>query len=457
MAQMDFGEIRKEFPITENHFTVLGGETQRPLIYFDHAASTHPPRRVLKNYATFLEHYYANIHRGNHNLSLIASDMFEQATEVIARLFGGNLRDHAMIMTSNTTEALNLASHIMAGHEGITLATWLEHHSNDLPHRRFGRVEHVGILPDGSLDMEDMEKKLKSMKVKLVAITGASNVTGYMPDIHRAAALAHAHGARILVDGAQIFAHHPLDVKSAGDPEAIDFLAAAGHKTYAPFGSAFLYGPRDLLDYAEPFFPGGGTVAYVTPDEVMYLPSPERHEGGTPNVPGTVAFAEAVKFLLEVGMDRIREHEKVLLKRALDGLSKIEGVTVYGPEDVERRLGVISFNILDLSHELVSAVLNYEAAIATRNGCFCAHPYLHKLLKIKDLERLKAQAARGDKHTLPGAVRASFGIYNNEEEVDEFLRMVRVIRDKKWKGNYSFTPTDACQPSFFELKTNQPA
>ncbi len=442
-SRCNLKEIRKEFPITEIAFEVIGRSEPVPLIYFDHAASTHPPRQVLKTYIDFLENDYANIHRGHHNLSLIASKMFDRAKEVIAEFIGGHLSDHAIIMTGNTTEALTLASHVMTKMEGITLATWMEHHSNDLPHRKRGKVEYVELLKDGSLDMADLEGKLKKFQVKLVAVTGASNVTGFMPDIQTIARMAHENGAYILVDAAQLLAHHKIDVGKTG----IDFLAAAGHKTYAPFGSAFLYAPRELLDKADPCLPGGGTIVYVTHDDVLYEKSPERHEGGTPNIAGAIGFAESLKFLDEIGMARIRQHEKNLLKLALEGLLSIEGVTVYGPLDPEKRLGVIAFNILDLPHDLVSAILNYEGAIATRNGCFCAHPYLHKLLKVKDLSKLKTTAAEGNKHSLPGTVRASFGIYNTEEEVEEFLKMIRLICEKKWIGEYRFAPSGACNYS----------
>lgn len=445
-----FHEIRREFPITETRFPVIGEQKEKPLTYFDHAASTHPPRLVLKTYTDFLEHYYCNVGRGNYTLALHASDRFEQALETIAKHIGGNLKDHAIVMTSNTTQALNLASHIMAEYDGITLCTGMEHHSNDLPHRKRGRVEYVSILSDGTLDMVDLENKLKTHKVKLVAVTGASNVTGVLPRIDHIAKLAHEHGARILVDAAQLLAHLEINVQGTNTGERIDFLAAAGHKAYAPFGSAFLYGPRELLSRADSFLPGGGTVVYVTHDEVMLKDSPERHDGGTPNIAGAIALAESLKFLQTMGMTAIRVHEKALLCQVLDGLRSLEGVAVYGPADPETRLGVFSFNVGDLSHELVSAILNYEGAIATRNGSFCAQPYVLQLLGIQDLQKFKREAALAgscSKDNLPGAVRGSFGIYNTEEEVEDFLTAIRVIRDKKWKGNYQFIPSQGWHPA----------
>jgi cysteine desulfurase/selenocysteine lyase len=188
-----------------------------------------------------------------------------------------------IILCSNTTDALDLAAFAEKDTPGVTLTTEMEHHSNDLSHRKYGPVIHAGLTSDGALDLEDVEKKLKDNQVKLLAVTGASNVTGYMPPIHRLARLAHEHGARILVDAAQLFAHHPIDVHSKDHPEHLDYLAAAGHKSYAPFGSSFLYGPRETLNCVDPRIPGGGTVKYVTTEDVLWVESPDRHQGGTPN------------------------------------------------------------------------------------------------------------------------------------------------------------------------------
>ena len=231
-----------------------------------------------------------------------------------------------MILCGNTTQALDLAAHVMAHRKGVTLVSLMEHHSNDLPHRARGRVVHFGVKDDGTLDYDDLEAKLREHEVKLVAVTGASNVTGYLADIHRIARMAHARGAKILVDGAQILAHAPFDVLPDDDPGHIDFFAGAGHKAYAPFGSSFLFGPTDLLDEAPPYIPAGGTVVYVTEDEAYYKKSPDRHEGGTPNIAGAVALAAALRFLEEAGMEAVREHERALVERAMDGLRKLDGV-----------------------------------------------------------------------------------------------------------------------------------
>lgn len=436
----DVEAIRAQFPITRERFRVLGEPEPRPLIYLDHGASTHPPRPVLDIYQDFLEHSYANVHRGRHYLSELATDRFEHVKDDILRFIGAEPDRRALILLGNTTQALDLAAHVMAGHEGITLVSLMEHHSNDLPHRARGEVVHFGVRDDGTLDYEDLEARLKARRVKLVAVTGASNVTGYLTDLPRIARLAHSHGARILVDAAQLLAHAPLRVLPPGDPAHIDFLAGAGHKAYAPFGSAFLYGPVELFDAAPPYIPAGGTVVYVTESEAFFKRSPERHEGGTPNIAGAVALAAALRFLETIGMDAVRAHERALVERAMATLARLDGVRILGHPDPGRRIGALALTIDGVPHELVASILNREAAIAVRNGCFCAHPYLHRLLRLEDTGELRRRLVAGEEVDLPGAVRPSFGIFNTEEEVDELVRMVRLVRDRAWRGSYGEIP-----------------
>jgi cysteine desulfurase/selenocysteine lyase len=418
---LDIEGIRGQFPITRMRFDVAG-EGPRPLVYMDHGASTHPPTVVLETYKDFLEKSYANVHRGRHYLSEMATDRFEHVTDDILRFIGGG--------------ALDLAAHVVAGRPGLTLVSLMEHHSNDLPHRARGAVLHFGVREDGTLDYEDLAAKLSAHEVKLVAVTGASNVTGYLPDLPRVARLAHAHGARVLVDAAQLLAHAPVDVLRDDDPAHLDFLAGAGHKAYAPFGSAFLFGPRDLLDEAPPYIPSGGTVVYVTEHDAFYKPAPERHEAGTPNIAGAVAMGAALRFLEEAGMAEVRAHERALVERAMDGLVKLDGVSVLGHPDPAKRIGALSLSIEGVPHELAATILNREAAIAVRNGCFCAHPYLHRLLGLGDTTELRQRLLAGEDVELPGAVRPTFGIFNTGEEVDELVRMIGVIRDRAWKGSY---------------------
>jgi selenocysteine lyase/cysteine desulfurase len=330
----------------------------------------------------------------------------------------------------------------------------MEHHSNDLPHRQRGAVKHVRVTADGRLDLAHLDQLLAQNRVKLVAVTGASNVTGWMPDIHAIAARAHAAGARILVDAAQLLAHHPIRVGETTDPGHLDFVAAAGHKAYAPFGAAFLCGPRELFDAAPPYQPGGGTVACVTNERVYWLPAPDRHHGGTPNIPGVIAMASALEFLTEVGMPAIRAHEVELFQYALARLRAIDGLTLYGPPQVDERLAVLSFNLNGIPHGVVSAVLNAEAGIATRNGRFCAHPYVHRLLGIEaaEAEAIVARQLAGDRVELPGAVRASIGIYNTQDEIDRLAETLIRVRDGRFTGRYDAAALSLCNPDLADLR-----
>lgn len=432
----DINYIRQEFPITEKCFTVFGSDVPQKLIYLDHGASTHPSRTVLNKYTDFIKNYYSNVHRGRHFLSMIASEFFDRVYDIIFDFINAERVPNAIILTSNTTAALDMVACFMEDTEGITLVSLMEHHSNDLPHRHRGKVLHFGVNKDGSIDMDDLETKLKQNKVKLVAVTGASNVTGFIADIHRIACLAHENGAKILVDAAQLLAHRKIDVKPNDNIEHIDFLAAAGHKAYAPFGSAFLFGPREVLDSAKPYVPGGGTVLFVSEDDFVYASSPDRHQGGTPNIAGAIALAESLHFLKKIGLDDIREHEVELTEYALSRLKEVQDINILGNIKASNRLGVITFNIGDINNGLVANILNNEGAIATRNGRFCAHPYLSFLLGRHDNETIIQRLKSGEKFDIGGAVRISFGIFNNTEEVDRVIAMLKIISQRKWKANY---------------------
>jgi selenocysteine lyase/cysteine desulfurase/glyoxylase-like metal-dependent hydrolase (beta-lactamase superfamily II)/rhodanese-related sulfurtransferase len=420
--------IREDFAIAARRLAV-GGAAERALVYMDHAASTHPPETVLRAYVRFLESEYANVHRGSYLLARQSTMRFEDAYRVCAEFIGANLEDGCIVFSGNTTGALDIVAHLVSGRPGKVLVTDLEHHSNDLPYRRRNAVVRVGITPDGRLDMEDYARKLRANDVKLVAVTGAANVTGWMPDIHAMARLAHEAGALIAVDGAQLLAHAPVRVLPTDDPGHIDFFAAAGHKAYAPFGAGFLYGPRSLMDEAPAYLPGGGTAANVTATGVEFLRAPDRHQGGTPNIPGVIAMAEALRFLGAIGMARVRAHEMALLRRAWSGLLELGGVTLYGPPEPGERVGIIPFNIAGVNDMLCAAIMGEEGAIAVRNGRFCAHVHADRILRSQG-----GWTAEAD-HT-PGAVRASIGLYNTEAEVDWFLHMTKRIRDHKWQGRY---------------------
>ena len=429
-ARLDWDDVRKEFAIVQRNVPVLGAG-ERPLVYLDHAASTHAPHSVLAAFVEFMEREYANVHRGTHLLSRKATERFEEAYYVVADFIGAELRKGCVVFTQNTTHAIDLCSHVMADKPGKVITTEMEHHSNELTHRRRGTVLRCRVDDHGDLDLAHLDELLRKNDVKLVAVTAGSNISGSMPPIHTIARMAHDNGALIMVDAAQALARHRIDVKPFDHPEHLDFVAAAGHKAYAPFGAGFLYGPRAVLDQAPPYLPGGGTAQQVTPREAEYLGAPDRHHGGTPNIAGIVAMARALMFLQQIGIDEIRKHEVTLTRRVLDGLAQIGGITIYGPPRAEDRLGVVAFNVAGVSELLAAAVLSEEAGIAVRSGRFCAHIYMDRLLALDAQKKTERDGVSPQ-----GAVRASIGLYNDEHDVDRLLEYVAKIRARKWSGRY---------------------
>ncbi len=433
---MNIDNIREQFPITRVRLPETENCSARPLVYFDHAASTHAPQAVLDAYIEMHTSMYANIHRGEHYLSQISSDLFDEVPEIIGNFLGLNDMENQGvqgIITTNTTSSLDLASHVMASFPGAVLTTTLEHHSNILPHRRRGEVIFADLDDNGKLLLDDIEEKLQKNDVKLVAVSAASNVTGYVPPIEKIARMAHDSGAKILVDAAQRIAHLKLELKPIGHPEHLDFVAGAGHKFYAPFGSAFLVGDQELFDQAPPYIPAGGTVMYVTKTDALFLNGSSRHTPGTPNIAGAVAMGKALRFLKEIGIENIRNHEITLMKKMVHGMQQIDGVSLLGNIGVDERVGVISFNVEGIPHELMAKWLDEVGGIACRNGCFCAHPYVLELLKISPelSAQYRQKLSMGEDVQLPGAVRASIGIYNTMEEVEKFLTVLETLVSAK--------------------------
>jgi selenocysteine lyase/cysteine desulfurase len=274
-----------------------------------------------------------------------------------------------------------------------------------------------------------------------VALTGASNVTGFVNPIHAVARLAHAAGAEIAVDAAQLAPHRPVDMRPDGHPEHLDYVVFSGHKMYAPYGVGVLVGPRRVFLQGDPDLVGGGTVDIVTLEDAYWTDLPDKEEAGTPDIVGAVAVAKAVRVLESIGWDAIIEHERVLTARALARLARIPGVTVYGgtdPASLDGRLGTIAFNVEPLPHALVAAVLAYEHGVGVRNGCFCAHPYVKAILHVgeEESQAMEERIRRRDRSDIPGAVRMSFGIYNTEEDVDLACDAIEVIARGERRRDY---------------------
>lgn len=422
---------------------LLNNDTTRPYINFDNAASTPALRDVLDTIDEFML-WYSSVHRGTGFKSKVATQAYDDAHRIVAEFVGANLRDHTVIFGKNTTEAINKLSYrLPLTKDDAVLVSLLEHHSNDLPWRAHAHVEHITADPLGRLDEADLDRLLAQYKgrVKLVAITGASNVTGHLPNIHGIAEKAHAAGAQILVDCAQLAAHRRVAMGALDDPAHLDYVAISAHKMYAPFGTGALIGRRDAFEQGEPEYSGGGTIEIVTIDSVEWAEPPDRDEAGSPNVVGAVALAAAIKALNKIGMDVIAEHEAELTAYTLDTLSTIDRLHIYGdtdPKTAANRLGVIPFNINGLSHFLVASILGAEWGIGVRNGCFCAHPYLLHLLGLSSDEarRVRTDILANNRRDMPGLTRISFGLYNTAEEIDVLAQALTNIARGKYYGRY---------------------
>jgi selenocysteine lyase/cysteine desulfurase len=444
-SPVNIGNVRGYVAGVNQRVPIVDGR-RVPYVNLDNAATTPPFTLVLDCSRRFFE-WYASVHRGSGFKSLLSTHVYDRCREVVARFVGADLSYHTLIFTQNATHALNkLAMRVCVGEGHRVITTVMEHHSNMLPWRRLGcEVEYVGIhAADGSLDLAALEPRLQGAgRVCLVAVTGASNVTGCRPPIRRIARLAHRHGALLALDGSQLVPHRPVNMGDPDDPERIDFLAFSAHKMYAPFGSGALIGPQWVFEQGDPDTVGGGTVNAVTVDEVVWTAPPEKEEAGTPNAPGAIALASAVRVLESVGMDAVAEHERELTRLALDRLTGIDGLTLYGLRDpalTQDRLGVISFNADNLHHSQLAAILGHEWGIGVRNGCFCAHPYIRELLGIpaSEILRVARDAAQGRRRELPGMVRASLGCYNTGDEVDYLAEALRAAIADGPRAEYVF-------------------
>jgi selenocysteine lyase/cysteine desulfurase len=433
-------DLRNEIVGCDLRVPVLDG-SERPYVFLDNAASTPAFRQVLDAVQEFLP-WYSGVHRGTGFKSLLATEVFDAAHDAVGRFVGADLDSNTVIFVKNTTECINKLSNRFRFKPGnLVITTMLEHHSNDLPWRKNATVLHVGITPDGHPDLKQMRRLLEENmgRVKLVAVNGASNITGICSPIHDIAIWAHMAGAKIFVDAAQLAAHRRIDMLPDDDPRHIDFLALSAHKMYAPFGTGALVGPTAFFEQGDPDMVGGGVVDVVTLETAVWNKPPHKEEAGSPNVVGGVALAEAVTMLQSIGMENIAAHETTLLDYAYRRLKAIPGLVFYGPtEDLSNKVGVIAFNVEGVPHGLTAAIIGTEGAIGVRNGCFCAHPYVKELLHVSpdDDRVLAAEVIAGNKSRMPGLVRASLGCYNNEADIDTLAEMLQRIVRREFKGTY---------------------
>ncbi|MBE7160952.1 MAG: aminotransferase class V-fold PLP-dependent enzyme [Williamsia herbipolensis] len=366
----------------------------RPYANLDHAASAPALGAVVDEVMRVLPEY-ASVHRGAGRYSQITTDRYEAARTQVARFVRAR-PDDSVVFTRNTTDAINLLAGVVPGE---TVVLDVEHHANLLPWTRRGRrVVRCRDTVDETLDA--LAAELRRAPAALLAVTGASNVTGEVLPLGRLADITHDAGARILVDAAQLAPHRAITLAGTG----IDHLVFSGHKLYAPFGAGVLVGRSDWLDDAQPYLAGGGATVDVDGDRVVWHTGAARHEAGSPNVLGAIAIAAACRALTDIGFDRIGVHEhdlRVHLDRGLDALPGVERLAVFGDDDLDR-VGIAAFTVAGHSPRAVAEHLA-ERGIGVRDGRFCAHPLLERLGRRQ------------------GAVRASFGVETGADEIDRLL------------------------------------
>jgi selenocysteine lyase/cysteine desulfurase len=429
--------------------TPLPGGRSVPFVNFDHAATTPPFRSVLKHVNRCAK-WYSSVHRGAGYKSQLTTRAYHNARETLGRFFGLDPDYHVLLFCSNTTDAVNrIAAQMCQGKndssDNVILCSMMEHHSNLLPWLGSNlHVDHIRAKwPCGMLDLEHLEEQLKKYagRVRLVCVTGASNITGLIPPVAEIAALAHEYGARVMMDAAQLAAHRPVTMGKAGSPFCIDFLTFSGHKMYAPFGSGGLIGPRDFFDHGDPFLKGGGAVDFVEINHVEWAGLPNRAEAGTPNVLGVFAMAKAAETLTSLGMDAVARHETDLMSSLLAGLKTIPEITVFGgceKIDAMQRVAVLPLQSSRYPHAHLAAILGYEWGIGVRNGCFCAQPYTGHLLQVTREERANhlELMKQGDRSELPGFVRISIGLPNTEKDIARLLLALKTIHAEGPKLSY---------------------
>ncbi len=406
MAKLNTEKIKQDFPIFNQK---INDET---LVYLDNAATSQIPKFVEEKVRDFNEKERANVHRGVHALGLRATNQYESSRQKVANFIGAN-NAKEVIFTSGCTDSLNLVAasfgeqNIQAGDE--ILVSIMEHHSNLLPwqqlvKRKQAKLNFIEINSDGLLDIENLKSKISS-KTKIVALTHVSNVLGTINPIKELTDLAHEKGAIVVVDGAQAVGHFPIDVAELN----VDFYAFSGHKMFAPTGIGVLYGKKDLLDKMPPYRLGGEMIANVTREGATWAEVPYKFEAGTPNIAGAIGLGAAIDYLQSLDFELIQKHEQELTSYALEKLKNVLGLTIYGPQKSNGRIGVISFNLKNIHPHDLATALDLDG-IEVRAGHHCAQPLMASL-------------------NTESTVRASLSIYNTKDDIDKLVSSLHEAKE----------------------------
>ncbi|MEQ8856921.1 cysteine desulfurase [Gimesia sp.] len=400
--------IRNDFPILQRSLP-----NGKPLVYLDSGASAQRPQVVIDKIKEVYEQYYSNVHRGVHQLGDRVTTEMESARTCIQKFIGAE-HPEEIIFTSGTTMSINLIAYSWGRHflkEGDEIIlNEMEHHANFVPWQAIAKeqgavLKFIKLTPEGRLDLEHYQGLLTN-RTRLVAVTGMSNVLGTINPITEMARLAHAAGALIFVDGAQSVPHLPVDVVES----EIDFLAFSGHKIFGPSGIGVLYGRKALLENLPPFLYGGNMISEVHLDESKWARLPARFEAGTPAIAQAIALGTAIEYVNQLGFNVIEEQEHQLSQYAMERLQSVPGLEIYGPQELEQRGAIFSFNIAGAHPEDLATLLDRKG-IAVRHGHHCTMP-LHQLLQI------------------PASVRASLTFYNTTEDIDALIEAIDFARQR---------------------------
>jgi len=405
VTTINVSKLREDFPILNRQ---VNG---KPLIYFDNAATSQKPKSVIETTDRYYREYNANIHRGIHKLAEEATLAHEEAREKIAKFINARHTEE-IIFARNATEAMNLVAFTWGkanvGKGDKIVLTIMEHHSDIVPwqllaQEKGARVEYVKVDEEGSLRQDEIHELIDET-TKLVCVTQASNVLGTINPVKEIGKVAHRYGAMFLVDAAQSVPHMRVDVRDID----CDFFAFSGHKMLGPTGIGVLHGKREHLQKMPPFLGGGEMIREVHTTGASWKDLPYKYEAGTPNIVGAIGLGAAVDYLNKIGMENVLEHEREITNYAIRRMAEVNGITIYGPKGVAKRVGVLSFNLGDIHAHDLASILD-EEGIAIRSGHHCAQPLMEFL-------------------NVPAMSRASFYIYNTKEEVDAFINALEKAR-----------------------------